>query len=387
MASSKGSKIVQDTSMKLGDDIKLGEQDNVELDPNLAQNKYPDLSGAKSIMSKYLTKEVFEKLKDKKSSTGFTIARAVNSGVRNKEKSLMGCHAGDTDSYAVFAEFFDPVIEEYHRGFKPTDKHITDMNVDQLKGNISEPEKIISTRIRVARNITGFNLAPGQNSKDEKLAIEALMLKVFDKLEGDLKGHYYSLLKITEEERQELIREHLLFKGNDKMQADSGYHRWWPHGRGIYLNESRTFAMWLNEGDHIRVISIQQGGDVRSVFTTLVKAVNTIEKLLKEIDGRSFQTTDHLGMITCCPTNLGTGLRGGVLIQLTKLQLKMGEEGLKAWANSNHLQVRGLYGEHSDSSGAIYDVSNKYRLGYSEVQLVQFVIDGVNQLIEMEKSA
>ena len=90
----QGSKIVQDTSMKLGDDIRLGEQDDVELDPNLAENKYPDLSGAKSIMSKYLTKEVFEKLKDKKSSTGFTIARAVNSGVRNKEKSLMGCHAG-----------------------------------------------------------------------------------------------------------------------------------------------------------------------------------------------------------------------------------------------------------------------------------------------------
>jgi hypothetical protein len=61
----------------------------------------------------------------------------------------------------VFAEFFDPVIEEYHRGFKPTDKHVTDMNVDNLKGNINEPGKIISTRIRVARNITGFNLAPG----------------------------------------------------------------------------------------------------------------------------------------------------------------------------------------------------------------------------------
>ncbi|XP_028394103.1 arginine kinase-like [Dendronephthya gigantea] len=386
MAANKDSKIVQDTSMKLGDDINLAEQDNVELDPDLAQNKYPDLSGAKSIMAKYLTKDVFERLKDKKSSTGFTIARAVNTGVRNKPKSLMGCHAGDTDSYAVFGEFFDPVIEEYHRGFKPTDKHVTDMNVEHLKGNIKEPGKIISTRIRVARNITGFNLAPGQNTKDEKLAVEALMLKVFDKLEGDLKGRYYSLAKITEEERQQLVREHLLFKGNDKMQADSGYHRWWPHGRGIYLNENRTFAVWLNEGDHIRVISMQQGGDARSVFTTLVKAVNTIEALVKEIDGRSFQKTDHLGMITCCPTNLGTGLRGGVLIQLTKLQAKMGEDGLKEWANANHLQVRGLYGEHSDSSGAIYDVSNKYRLGYSEVQLVQFVIDGVNKLIEMEAS-
>ena len=380
-------KIVQDNSMKLGDDINLSEQNDVQLDPELKQNRYPDLTGAKSIMSKYLTREVFERLKEKKTPKGFTIARAVNTGVRNKEKSLMGCHAGDTESYAVFAEFFDPVIEEYHRGFKPGDKHITDMNVENLKGNISDPTKIISTRIRVARNISGFNLAPGQNTKDEKLAIEALMLNVFDKLEGDLAGHYYSLVKITEDERQQLVREHLLFKGNDKMQADSGYHRWWPHGRGIYLNDSKTFAVWLNEGDHVRVISIQQGGDARSVFATLVKAVNTIEKLLQELDGRTFQKTDHLGMITCCPTNLGTGLRGGVLIQLQKLVAKMGEDGLKEWAKENHLQVRGLYGEHSDSSGAIYDISNKYRLGYSEVQLVQFVIDGVNKLIKMEESA
>lgn len=372
--------------MKLGDDINLAEQNDVELDPNLEQNKYPDLSGAKSLMAKYLTKDIFEKLKDKKTSTGFTIARAVNTGVLNKEKSLTGCHAGDTDSYTVFAEFFDPLIQEYHRDFKPSDKHSTDMNPEHLKGNINEPSKIISTRIRVARNIAGFNLAPGQNSKEEKLQIEALMLKVFGELQGDLSGRYYSLAEISEEEREQLVREHLLFKGNDKMQADSGYHRWWPYGRGIYLNEEKTFAVWLNEGDHIRVISMQQGGDVRSVFTTLVEAVNTIEKLLQQIDNRTFQTTEHLGMITCCPTNLGTGLRGGVLIQLQKLVDKMGEEGLKKWCHENHLQVRGLYGEHSDTTSAIYDISNKYRIGYSEAQLVQFVIDGVNKLIEMEQN-
>ncbi|KAL9967246.1 hypothetical protein ACROYT_G025431 [Oculina patagonica] len=379
-----GGAIVQDKTMKLGDDINLAEQNDVKLDPDLEQNKYPDISGAKSLMAKYLTADVFEKLKDKKTSTGFTIARAVNSGVLNKQKSLVGCHAGDTDSYTVFAEFFDPLIEEYHRGFKPGDKHTTDMNPEHLKGNISEPSKIISTRIRVARNIAGFNLAPGQNSKEEKLQIEALMLQVFEKLEGDLAGHYYSLAKISEDERQQLVREHLLFKGNDKMQADSGYHRWWPYGRGIYLNKEKTFAVWVNEGDHIRVISMQQGGDVSSVFATLLKGVNTIEKLLQEIDNRTFQKTEHLGMITCCPTNLGTGLRGGVLIQLQKLVEKMGEEGLKKWCQERHLQVRGLYGEHSDTTSAIYDISNKYRLGYSEVQLVQFVIDGVNKLIEME---
>lgn len=109
--------------MKLGNDINLSEQDDVQLDPDLEQNRYPDLTGATSIMSKYLTREVFERLTDKKTSTGFTIARAVN-----KAKSLMGCHADGTDSYSQI--FFDPVIEEYHRGFKPEDKHITDMNVE-----------------------------------------------------------------------------------------------------------------------------------------------------------------------------------------------------------------------------------------------------------------
>lgn len=79
--------------MKLGNDINLSEQDDVQLDPDLEQNRYPDLTGATSIMSKYLTREVFERFTDKKTSTGFTIARAVNTGVRNKAKSLMGCHA------------------------------------------------------------------------------------------------------------------------------------------------------------------------------------------------------------------------------------------------------------------------------------------------------
>ena len=257
--------------MKLGDEINLAEQTDVKLDPNLAQNIYPDITGGQSLMAKYLTKEVFEKLKDKKTSTGFTIARAVNSGVLNKEKSLIGCHAGDADSYVTFAEFFDPLIEDYHRGYKPTDKHVTDMTPANLKGNISDPAKIISTRIRVARNIAGFHLAPGQDSKEEKLQIEQLMIKVFKRLEGDLAGTYYSLVTMTDAEREDLIRDHLLFKGNDKMQADSGYHRWWPYGRGIYLNKTRTFAIWLNEGDHIRIISIQEGGDVASVFATLAR--------------------------------------------------------------------------------------------------------------------
>lgn len=126
-------------------------------------------------------------------------------------------------------------------------------------GDIQDKSGIISTRIRVARNIEGFGLAPGQTSPKEKLEIEEMFKKVFATLTGDLKGTYYSLDGMKEEDRQKLIADHFLFKGNDKMQADSGYHRWWAKGRGIYLGNQKTFLCWLNEGDHIRIISMEKG--------------------------------------------------------------------------------------------------------------------------------
>ena len=80
-------------------------------------------------------------------------------------------------------------------------------------GDIERKDLINSTRIRVARNISGFQLAPGQNDVKEKLAIEDLLKKVFNTLEGDLAGTYFPLQGMTEEVRQGFITDHLLFKG------------------------------------------------------------------------------------------------------------------------------------------------------------------------------
>ena len=62
------------------------------------------------------------------------------------------------------------------------------------------------------------------------------------------------------------------------MQASSGYHQDWPHGRGIFVSKDKKFLMWVNEGDHIRVISMEQGGDVKSVFDRLGRAVKALEQ-------------------------------------------------------------------------------------------------------------
>merc|ERR550519_1961078 len=107
----------------------------------------------------------------------------------------------------------------------------------------------------------------------------------------------------------------------------------WPEGRGIYHNKEKTFLVWVNEEDQLRIISMQKGGDVKGVFERLARGINAVQKSVKAESGKDFQ-----------------------------------------------VQPRGTRGESGGLTGITYDISNKHRLGYSEVQLVQVMIDAVNTL-------
>ena len=98
-----------------------------------------------------------------------------------------------------------------------------------------------------------------------------------------------------------------------------GLNREWPDGRGIFHNNSKTFLVWVNEEDQLRIISMQNGADILEVFTRLSKACTHIETVAK------FSHDEHLGYITSCPTNLGTALRASVHIHLPNLGLKKDE--------------------------------------------------------------
>jgi len=107
---------------------------------------------------------------------------------------------------------------------------------------------------------------------------------------------------------------------------------------------------------------MQNGADIGAVFERLCRACTAIEKVAK------FSKDEHLGYITSCPTNLGTAMRASVHIRLPKLS-KHWEEFQKI-ADSFHVQIRGIHGEHSESTEPVFDISNKRRLGRSEAQLV-----------------
>ncbi|XP_068565293.1 creatine kinase, brain b [Cebidichthys violaceus] len=350
-----------------------------------SEQEYPDLSQHNNHMAKVLTPEMYDNLRDKETPSGFTLDDLIQTGVDNPGHPFImtvGCVAGDEETYEVFKELLDPVIEDRHGGYKPSDKHKTDMNHDNLQGGDDlDPDYVLSSRVRTGRSIRGFCLPP-HCSRGERRAIENLSLESLDMLDGDLKGKYFALKNMTEEEQQQLIDDHFLFdKPVSPLLLASGMARDWPDGRGIWHNDNKTFLVWVNEEDHLRVISMQKGGNMKEVFNRFCTGLTKIEGLFKE-RGHEFMWNEHLGYVLTCPSNLGTGLRAGVHVKLPNVSKhdKFGDI-LKRL----RLQKRGTGGVDTAAVGGVFDISNADRLGFSEVELVQMVVDGVNLLVDMEK--
>ncbi len=334
------------------------------------------LKDSKSLLSKYLTKKVFEELKNRTTKDGFKLENIINSGLENPDSGI-GVYATDEECYKIFASLFDPIIEEYH-GFKTTQKHKSNLNPDDLKWQNPDPkgEFIISTRIRVGRNLKNFPLGAGI-SKSQRDETEQKISETLNSFEGELGGKYYPLEGMGESDKNLLIKEHFLFKEGDRFLKSAGLNRDWATGRGIFHNYQKTFLVWINEEDALRIISMQKGGDIKEVFSRLSTAITKIQAKLP------FAYNDHLGYITSCPTNLGTAMRASVHIRLPNLGADM--KTFQQIADKYYVQIRGIHGEHSKSEGGIYDISNKRRLGVTEVQCVQDMIDGVTALIAKEK--
>lgn len=163
----------------------------------------------------------------------------------------------------------------------------------------------------------------------------------------------------------------------DRFLEACGLNRDWPNGRGIFHNAEKTFLVWVNEEDQLRIISMQKGANLRQVFERLSRGAAAIEKVVK------FAHDEHLGYITSCPTNLGTAMRASVHVRLP--ELSKDKVRFQAIADKYYVQIRGIHGEHTETDDGTYDISNRRRLGRSEKDLVQDMYDGVKAMIAAEK--
>ena len=160
--------------------------------------QFPDFSkDCQSLLSQHLTEEVFHELKNRSTANGFTLEKMIRSGIENQDSGI-GVYAGDQDSYHVFRALFQPIIKEYH-GFDFDDFHKSFSDFDPFQYSDPDPENqfILSTRLRVGRNLAAFTLGT-IISFDQRNEVESRVGWVLKGLEGKFAVIYFAWDELEE---------------------------------------------------------------------------------------------------------------------------------------------------------------------------------------------
>ncbi|CAL8340349.1 unnamed protein product [Arctogadus glacialis] len=346
---------------------------------------FPDLRKHSNCMAAALTPAIYARLRDQVTPQNWTLDQCIQTGVDNPGHPFIktvGAVAGDEETYEVFAELFDPIIKDRHNGYDPrTMKHPTDLDASKITNGVFDEKYVLSSRVRTGRSIRGLSLPPAC-SRSERREVERVVVTALAGLKGELAGRYYGLGDMSDKEQQQLIDDHFLFdKPVSPLLTCAFMARDWPDARGIWHNHEKNFLIWVNEEDHTRVISMEKGGNMKRVFERFCTGLKQVEQLIHE-RGWEFMWNERLGYILTCPSNLGTGLRAGVHVRLPILSK---DTRFSKILENLRLQKRGTGGVDTAATGDTFDISNNDRLGKSEVELVQQLVDGVNYLIDCEK--
>ena len=216
-----------------------------------------------------------------------------------------------------------------------------------------EADVVISSRVRLARNVAGFpfltRASEAQQREIEETARDAITSS------GCAPGlEYFSLPEIPASQRQLFVERHLVSR--ELAEAD--------HPCGVGFGDGEALSVMVNEEDHLRVQGLQAGLELRKAWDQ-VNAADTA------IEGRvpyAFDT--DLGYLTACPTNVGTGIRVSVMLHLPALAITGELQKVFASAAKIDFVVRGTYGESSGALGDFYQVSNQKTLGRSEEEII-----------------
>ncbi|CAK8671058.1 unnamed protein product [Clavelina lepadiformis] len=343
-----------------------------------AVDEYPDLENHHSHMAHCLTEEVYRRMRERETASGFSIDNAIQVGVDNPGDPYpmsVGCLAGDEESYQVFAEFFDQIIEARHNGFKPTNDHVSDIDlskISDLGDDYDDTNCIVSCRVRSVRNIKGFALPP-HCTRAERRKVERIATDALSKMTEDFKGRYH---RVKDEDCDSALSGSL--EKLTPAALPSCMSRDWPDARGVWINEKKNFVAEINHKDHVNLMSIEKGGNLCKAFTRWCIGADMFEKTLKE-SGNDVMRNSHLGYIASCPGGLGTGLRIEVRIRIPKLRRHFRfEEVLRRL----RLEAR-MTSEVGDDNTC--DVINLDSVGVSEVELLRTVVDGIRFLIGCER--
>ena len=226
---------------------------------------------------------------------------------------------------------------------------------------------LVSTRIRLARNIDGLPFP-------HKLG-EAHARKIIDKVESALapvdKFSRYDICGLTELDGNILREKHLI---STDLLSDS------PYG-SVLISADETVSVMVNEEDHVREQVILGGLALDQAYDR----INRIDDILAQ--NVKFAFSQRLGYLTACATNLGTGMRASVMMFLPALTIQHLIDSCINDVSRLNITVRGVYGEGSRAEGYLYQISNQHTLGVTESEILDYVKSAINHIVEAEMRA
>jgi len=406
----------------------LGAEDFPGFPTEVCPDQLPDLQKHFSTLADVLKGDptIYQRIRGRRTSLSVGLGRCIKVGIDNRGHQLvrtMGLVAGDEECYVIFRELFDAVMQKHlERPLgRPLDgRHPMDMG-RQGRGITTvrlDPtgRYVTSALVRASRSLSGFRFPPAM-TLEERTEVEHRVARALCSFQGTLKGEYYPLQGsqtyaprpngMCQKDEETLRAAGLLFEAPDStMRLCTGAGRHWPEGRGVFVNASRSFTVWVNEQEHLRLVAVRQGDALPSAFAELVSALDLLDASLStcaarpglldrgaghDDRGSAYARSDRLGFLTSNPANIGTAMHVSLMVNLPLLaaqDLLPNAPRIppwRAWCQRQRAQVRRACSETGSQVRGLFEVSNIDRLGCSEVDVVNLVAEATARIVQMEQ--
>lgn len=241
-----------------------------------------------------------------------------------------------------------------------------------MEGTGPDNDVVISSRIRLARNIGGFPFPHfmSEEQKREVLQMVRQTISAKDMIQEVGQLEFTDLTELTQTERQILVEKHLI----------SPHHTEEPADRAVIIAPDESISIMVNEEDHLRIQCLLPGLQLDETWNLAEKIDDFLENSL------DYSFCEKRGYLTSCPTNVGTGLRASVMLHLPCLVMSKQVGKLVTAISQLGLVVRGYYGEGTEAYGNLFQVSNQVTMGQTEEEIIKNLLAVTRQIVAQERT-
>lgn len=247
---------------------------------------------------------------------------------------------------------------------------ITNQRAELTQNTKKGSPVVLSTRVRLARNLSDVPF-PERASSSQRSDVMSTCAEQLGELKLMKNSSFFDISELSDLEKQVLVERHLI----SRELCES------KQGAGVLINKDQSCSVMINEEDHLRIQFLKTGFNLNSVWKQMDSFDSDLEKSINVAFSSEF------GFLTACPTNLGTGLRASVMMHLPGLVIAEQMERVIRAVNQLGITVRGLFGEGSDATGHVFQISNQQTLGESESEIMTRLGNVLKTIIDHELNA